>query len=101
MSTKLQAHSRFVTEFPAIDEAYRQLGSAAQRARPLDDRTRQMVELALAIGIRHEGPLHAHTRHPLETGVSSEAIKQVEALAPTTLAATTLECPIRWRLTPG
>ncbi len=34
MTDKPQAHSQFMAEFPAIAEAYEQLGGAAHQARP-------------------------------------------------------------------
>jgi len=85
MTDKPHAHTQFMAEFPALADAYEQLGSAAHQAGPLDENTRQLVKLALAIGARHEGAVHAHTRISLENGVSSAAIKQVVALAATTL----------------
>jgi AhpD family alkylhydroperoxidase len=96
MVDKPQAHNQFMTEFPTIAEAYEQLGSAAHRAGPLDDKTRQLVKLALAIGARHEGAVHAHTRLGLEAGVSSEAIKQVVALAATTLGMPNAVAAYTW-----
>ena len=96
MTSKPQAHNQFMTEFPAIAEAYEQLGSAAHQAGPLDDKTRQLVKLALAIGARHEGAVHAHTRLALEVGVSDEAVKQVVALAATTLGMPNAVAAYTW-----
>ena len=96
MSDKPQAHNQFMTEFPAIAEAYEQMGSAVHQAGPLDDSTRQLVKLALAIGARHEGAVHAHTRLALQAGVSSEAIKQVVALATTTLGMPNTVAAYTW-----
>ena len=96
MPNKPQAHNQFMAEFPAIAEAYEQLGGAAHKAGPLDDKTRQLVKLALAIGARHEGAVHAHTRLALEAGVSDEAIKQVVALAATTLGMPNAVAAYTW-----
>ncbi len=96
MTEKPKAHRQFTAEFPAIAEAYQQLGRAAHQAGPLDARTRQMVKLALAIGARHEGAVHAHTRLALEAGVSSEEIKQVVALAVTTLGMPNTVAAYTW-----
>lgn len=96
MTDKPQAHNQFMAEFPAIATAYEQLGSAAHQAGPLDDKTRQLVKLALAIGARHEGAVHAHTRLALEAGVKGEAIKQVVALAATTLGMPNAVAAYTW-----
>lgn len=44
---------------------------------PLDDGTRALVKLALAIGVGAEGAVHAYTRKCLEAGHSTAAIRQV------------------------
>ncbi len=85
MSEKPKAHNRFLAEFPDIAAAYEQMGSAAHQAGPLDDKTRQLVKLALAIGTRHEGAVHAHTRRALGMGITPAEIKHVVTLALTTL----------------
>lgn len=71
--------------YPEIAEAYDALGDAAHRAGPLDDRSRQLVKLALAIGAGLEGATHAHTRRAIEMGISAEEIRQVALLCMTTL----------------
>ena len=85
MSDKPQAHNQFMTEFPAIATAYEQLAAASHDNGPLDAKTRQLVKLALAIGMGHEGAVHAHTRRALAAGFSAAEIKQVVTLAVTTL----------------
>ena len=85
MSNKPQAHNQFMTEFPDIAAAYEQLATASHDNGPLDGKTRQLVKLALAIGLGHEGAVHAHTRRAVDAGISSAEIKQVVTLAVTTL----------------
>jgi alkylhydroperoxidase/carboxymuconolactone decarboxylase family protein YurZ len=71
--------------YPEIAEAYDALGDAAHRAGPLEQDTRQLIKLALAIGGGLEGATHAHTRRAVEMGISSEAIRHVALLSITTL----------------
>lgn len=78
-------YTKIRTEFPEVAEAYDALGDAIHRAGPLDDKTRQLVKLALAIGARLEGAVHAHTRRSVEMGIPPAEIKQVALLAMTTL----------------
>ena len=85
MSDKPKAHNQFMNEYPAIGAAYEQLASAAHTAGPLDEKCRQLVKLALAIGARHEGAVHAHTRRALEAGLTPEEIQHAVALSVTTL----------------
>lgn len=85
MSDTPKAHQEFLEEFPAIAEAYAQLGTAVHDNGPLDQKTRLLVKLALAVGARHEGAVHAHTRRALAAGATPAEIKHVVALAIPTL----------------
>ena len=85
-----------MTEFPAIAAAYEQLAAASHDNGPLDDKTRQLVKLALAIGMGHEGAVHAHTRRALESDVSPAEIKHVIALCVTTLGMPNTVAAYTW-----
>ena len=86
---------RLAERHPDVWNAFAQLGDAVARSGPLDDTTRRLVKLALAIGARSEGAVHSHVRRALAEGVSPEAIRQVALLAiptlglPQAVAATT------------
>ena len=75
----------FNSEFPRIGRAWEALGGACAQAGPLDARTRELVKLALSIGARLEGGVHAHTRRALDAGATPEQIRHVVALAPSTV----------------
>jgi 4-carboxymuconolactone decarboxylase len=96
MNDKPKAHKNFMGDFPTVAAAYEQLGTAAHEAGPLDDKTRQLVKLALAIGARYEGAVHAHTRLGIQAGLSEADIKHVLALAVTTLGMPTAVAAYTW-----
>lgn len=79
------AYVRIRKEFPDVAAAYDTMGSAIHAAGPLDERTRQLVKLALAVGAGLEGATHAHTRRALQMGISGDEIRHVVLLALTTL----------------
>ena len=79
------AYTRFREEFPEVAAQYDALGDAAHSAGPLDDKTRQLVKLALAVGAQLEGATHAHVRRALDMGISPDEIRHVTLLALTTL----------------
>lgn len=84
--TELPAHfTNLRDEFPEVAAAYDALGDAAHRAGPLDDKTRQLIKLAMAIAGEYEGATHAHVRRALQIGITPEEIKHVVLLAMTTL----------------
>jgi AhpD family alkylhydroperoxidase len=82
--------------FPEVAAAYAQLGAAVHQAGPLDEKTRQLAKLALAIGSRQEGAVHAHTRRALDAGCSPDEIKHVVALAVTTLGMPNAVAAFTW-----
>jgi AhpD family alkylhydroperoxidase len=96
MSDKPKAHRQFLDEFPAVAAAYEQMATAAHDNGPLDDKTRQLVKLALAIGLGHEGAVHAHTRRALADGISPAEIKHVVTLAVTTLGMPNTVAAYTW-----
>lgn len=70
---------------PELWEAYQRLGGAASEAGPLDNRTRRLVNLALAIGADSEGAVHSHCRRAATENLSPEELEHVAYLAITTL----------------
>ena len=65
--------------------AFKELGARCHEAGPLDERTRRLVKIALAIGAGLEGATHSAVRNALATGVTSVEINHVAVLAVTTL----------------
>ncbi|HKS74013.1 MAG TPA: carboxymuconolactone decarboxylase family protein [Terriglobales bacterium] len=75
----------FRKRYKAVWEAFEQLGEQCHQAGPLDEKTRRLVKLALSIGAGLEGGTHSAVRNALKAGVKDEELKQVTALAVTTL----------------
>lgn len=86
----------FRREFPEIGQAWEALGEACAKAGPMDARTRELVKLALAVGARLEGGVHAHTRRALEAGATPAQIRHVVALAPSTVGFPTGVAAFTW-----
>lgn len=87
---------RFGKAFPAVAAAYEALGLATRAAGPLDDRTRALVKLALAIGAWREGAVHSAAGRALAAGCSAAAIRHVVVLAITTLGFPSTMAAMRW-----
>ncbi|MBI2485964.1 MAG: carboxymuconolactone decarboxylase family protein [Deltaproteobacteria bacterium] len=89
-----QPLQEFIKKYPDIWQAYENLGDKCHEAGPLDEKTRRLVKLGIAIGARLEGAVHSHTKRALEAGISEEEILHVALLAittigfPSTIAAT-------------
>jgi len=72
-------------ERPELWVAFQRLGEAANRAGPLDERTRRLVHLAYAIATDSQGATHSQARRALADGIGAEEIDHVALLAVTAL----------------
>jgi len=76
---------QFRKEYPEVWDAFADLGAAChEKGGPLDEKTRRLVKLGLAIGNRHEGAVHSAVRHALEAGCTKQELMHVAILAVTT-----------------
>ena len=87
---------QFTGENPAVAGAYEALGEACAKAGPLDERTRELVKLGMAIGARLEGAVHSHARRALAADATSAQIRHVVTLAATTLGFPTTVAAYTW-----
>ena len=86
----------FQKRFPEVFKAFDALGAAVQDAGPLEGKTRALVKLALAIGVRSEGAVHSHTRRCLEAGCTADEIRHAVLLATTTLGFPSMMATMSW-----
>jgi 4-carboxymuconolactone decarboxylase len=52
---------------------------------PLDEKTRRLVKLGIAIATRHEGAVHSATRNALNAGITPEEMFHAAILSITTI----------------
>lgn len=71
----------FAKEYPDVWAAYSDMGEAASSAGPLDDETKRLVKLGIALSAQSEGAVHSHTRRGLEEGIEPEKLKHVAVLS--------------------
>ena len=86
----------FVARFDGVADAYYELGNATRNAGPLDEKTASLAKLGIAIGMRHEGAVHAHARKSLKAGCTPEEIRHVAVLATTTLGFPSMMAAFTW-----
>jgi alkylhydroperoxidase/carboxymuconolactone decarboxylase family protein YurZ len=88
--------SSFEKKHPAVWEAFAKLGKACHETGPLDEKTRRLVKLALAIAFRHEGAVHSAARNALKSGVTREELEHVVILAITTIGWPAAYAAMTW-----
>lgn len=83
-------------QYAGVFKAYEELGDACRRAGPLDEKAAALVKLAIAVGTRHEGAVHSHTRRSLEAGASAAECRHVALLALTTIGFPSMMAALSW-----
>ncbi len=87
---------RLASQHPDVWDAYSELGEACSAAGPIDDETKRLVKLALAVGAQSEGAVHSHTRRGLDEGLDPEALEHVGVLAIPTLGFPEAMAGLSW-----
>jgi len=70
---------------PEVWTKFTELANACHNAGPLDDKTRHLVKIALAIAAGMEGGTHSAVRHARESGVTPEEMEHIVMLSITTI----------------
>jgi len=96
MSQPPKRFLRFIEKHQDVGEAYQALGKATAAAGPLDQKTAALVKLGIAIGMRHEGAVHAHARKALAAGCTPGELYHAAILATTTLGFPSMMAAYSW-----
>ena len=67
-------YAKFRKAFPKLDKAYDRLANQLHVAGPLDEKTRRLVKLGIAIGAHAEGAVKSHARRAMEMGATREEV---------------------------
>ena len=86
----------FANQYPEVWNTYDALGKATAQAGPLDEKTRCLVKLGIAIATERQGVVHAHTKRALKAGASAEELMHVGILAITTIGWSGAFAAITW-----
>jgi AhpD family alkylhydroperoxidase len=86
----------FTRRFPRAHQAYERLGKACHTSGSLDAKTRELIKLGMAIGIRSEGAVHSHVKKALEAGATPEEIRHAVLLGIPTLGLPTTVAAFTW-----
>ncbi|MBI2856980.1 MAG: carboxymuconolactone decarboxylase family protein [Chloroflexi bacterium] len=91
-----EVYKDFRARHPDIARSYDDLALKIHNAGPLDEKTRRLVKLGIAIGLHSEGGIRSHARRALEEGVSAEDVRHVVMLAFTTAGFPTMIAASKW-----
>ena len=91
-----QPLQEFIKKYRDIWQAYENLGDKCHEGGPLDEKTRRLVKLGIAIGALLEGAVHLHTKRAVEGGISEDEILHVALLAITTIGFPSTIAVLTW-----
>ena len=86
----------FRKRYPQIGTASDALGEAVTAAGPLDEKTRELVKLGIALGAGLEGAVHSHVRRAKIAGASKDEIRHAALLAISTVGFPTAMAGLTW-----
>ncbi len=87
---------QFRRDFPEVAAAYRHLAGTLHDAGPLDQKTRRLVKLAIAVGCESEGAVRSHVRQALDDEISQAEIEHVILLALNTAGLPKTIAALKW-----
>jgi len=86
----------FRKRYPQISAASDALGEAVTAAGPLDEKTRELVKLGIALGAGLEGAVHSHVRRASTAGASRDEIRHAALLAISTVGFPAAMAGLTW-----
>jgi AhpD family alkylhydroperoxidase len=89
-------YKRFVNDFPEINKAYSEFAKSIHDHGPLDEKTRRLVKLGIAVGNGSEGAVKSHARRAIEIGASTEEVQHAVLLGMTTVGFPQTTAALEW-----
>ncbi|OGO23435.1 MAG: hypothetical protein A2144_05495 [Chloroflexi bacterium RBG_16_50_9] len=89
-------YKEFQRQFPDIAKAYDNLASKCHDWGPLDEKTRRLIKLGVAIGLSSEGGIRSHVQRALQEGITTDELRHTILLAFTTAGFPTMIAAMKW-----
>ena len=96
MSYLPEPYKKFRQQFPAVSKDYDALAASCHQWGPLDEKTRRLIKLGIAVGLNSEGAVRSHARRALEEGISPDELRHAVLMAFTTAGFPTMIAAMKW-----
>ena len=96
MSYLPEIYREFKQHFPEVANAYDALAAGCHHWGSLDEKTRRLIKLGVAIGLSSEGGVRSHTRRALEEGISPDELRHAVLMGFTTAGFPTMIAAMKW-----
>jgi alkylhydroperoxidase/carboxymuconolactone decarboxylase family protein YurZ len=90
------SYSRLKKEFPEVEKEFDQLARECHASGPLDEKTRRLIKLGIAIGLESDGAVKSHARRALAIGISADEIRHAVLLGLTTVGFPGMIAALNW-----
>ena len=82
--------------FPDVLAAVENLGSTVRDAGPIDKKTSELIQLAVAAATQSTGSVHSHTRRALQAGATEKEIYHTLLLLVSTIGFPKVAAALSW-----
>jgi len=89
-------YKEFQQQFPEIAKAYDELALKCHGWGSLNEKTRRLIKLGIAIGLNSEGGVKSHARRALAEGVTTDELRHAVLMAFTTAGFPTMIAAMKW-----
>ena len=94
---KISKHYRHLkSNFPEVLEAVENLGATIRQAGPLDKKTTELIQLAVAAATGSTGAVHSHAKRALSAGASREEIEHALLVLVSTIGFPKVAAALAW-----
>ncbi|HYE24733.1 MAG TPA: carboxymuconolactone decarboxylase family protein [Clostridia bacterium] len=89
-------NENFRHAYPNVWKAFSQLSEQCHEQGPLDEKSRRLVKVAIAVASGLEGATHSAVRHARDANISNEELEHVALLAITTIGYPSAMRALSW-----
>ncbi len=89
---------QFAGDHPELVKVHQDLGTLCAQAGPLDEKSKQLVQLGIAIGAKSKGGVRSHARQAKDAGASDEEILHAVIISTSTVGFPAMIAAYGWAL---
>ena len=89
-------YQKLTQMFPEVLTAVENLGSTVRDAGPIDKKTSELIQLAVAAASQSTGSVNSHTRRAIQAGATNEEIYHALLLLVSTIGFPKVAAAISW-----
>ena len=89
-------YQKLKAKFPEVLSAVENLGTTVRDAGPIDKKTSELIQLAVAAAAQSTGSVHSHTRRAIQAGATEDEIYHTLLLLVSTIGFPKVAAALSW-----